>query len=201
MTTTTTLSTDYLVNSSDKIIPVSDVSGISIVENRLYFIGRASRALHIEHFDSDDAVKAAFTIYASIFKSGLSDEAIYEGNRCIARLRFVYGISLFQNDEQAILMLINRYGGTLVSESAKSDTLDDALQELATTLLGGREFEAMHFRWLHANCLLSSRLLPMVEKTPNGVVIKVNDKFISFVATKDDEHKEQLFADIREALA
>ena len=101
MTTSTTLSTDYLVNSSDKIIPVSDVSGIGIVENRLYFIGRASRALHIEHFDSDEAAKAAFTVYASIFKSGLSDEAIYEGNHCIARLRFVYGISLFQKDEQA----------------------------------------------------------------------------------------------------
>ena len=199
MTTATTLSTDYLVNSSDKIIPVSDVSGISIAENRLYFIGRASRALYIEHFDSDDAAKAAFTIYASIFKSSLSDEAIYEGNSCIARLRFVYGISLFQNDEQATLMITNRYGGTLVSESAKSDTLDAALQELAIAL-GGREFEAMNFRWLNANCLLSSRLLPMVEKTPNGVVIKVSDKFVSFVATHDYEQKEQLFADIRTAL-
>jgi len=59
----------------------------------------------------------------------------------------------------------------------------------------------MHFRWLHANCLLSSRLLPMVEKTPNGVVIKVNDKFVSFLATKDDALKEQLFAEIRAALA
>lgn len=199
MTTATTLSTDYLVNSSDKIIPVSDVSGISIVENRLYFIGRASRALYIEHFDSDDAAQAAFTVYASIFKSSLTDEAIYEGNRCIARLRFVYGISLFQNDEQTILMITNRYGGTLVSESAKPGALDEAFQELATALCD-REFEAMGFRWLHANCLLSSRLLPMVEKTPNGVVIKVSDKFVSFVATHDDEHKEQLFADIRTAL-
>ncbi len=51
------------------------------------------------------------------------------------------------------------------------------------------------------NCLLSSRLLPMVEKTPNGVVIKVNDNFVSFVATKDDALKEQLFAEIRTALA
>ncbi len=199
MTTSTTLSPDYLVNSSDKIIPVSDVSGISIVDDRLYFIGRASRAVYIEHFDSDDAAKAAFTIYASIFKSSLSDEAIYEGNRCIARLRFVYGISLYQNDEQAILMLINRNGGTLVSESAKSDTLDEVFQELATAL-GGREFEVMRFRWLHANCLLSSRLLPMVEKTPNGVVIKVNDKFVSFLATKDEEQKEHLFTEIRTAL-
>ena len=40
----------------------------------------------------------------------------------------------------------------------------------------------------------------MVEKTPNGVVIKVSDKFVSFVATNDDEYKEQLFADIRTAL-
>jgi hypothetical protein len=41
----------------------------------------------------------------------------------------------------------------------------------------------------------------MVEKTPNGVVIKVNDNFVSFVATKDDALKEQLFAEIRTALA
>ncbi|HGG1427312.1 TPA: hypothetical protein ACJFMQ_003907 [Escherichia coli] len=189
----------YLVNASDILIPVSDVISISLVENRLNFISRACRLLHTESFDTDEAAKTAFNTYASIFKSGLSDEAIYEGNHCIARLRFVYGISLFQNDEQAILMLINRYGGTLISESAKPDALDEAFQELATTL-GGREFEAARFRWLHANCLLSSRLLPMVEKTPNGVVIKVNDNFVSFVATKDEEQKAQLFAEIRTAL-
>ncbi|AXF64205.1 MULTISPECIES: hypothetical protein [Leclercia] len=200
MTTATTLSSDYLVNSSDKIIPVSDVISISLVENRLNFISRACRLLHTESFDTDDTAKTAFNTYARIFESNLSEEAVYRGNNCIARLKFVYGISLFQNDEQAILMLTNRYGGTLISESAKPDTLDEAFQELATTL-GGREFEVMHFRWLHANCLLSSRLLPMVEKTPNGVVIKVNDKFVSFLATKDDALKEQLFAEIRAALA
>lgn len=200
MTTATTLSSDYLVNSSDKIIPVSDVISISLVENRLNFISRACRLLHTESFDTDDTAKTAFNTYAHIFESNLFEEAVYRGNNCIARLKFVYGISLFQNDEQAILMLTNRYGGTLISESAKPDTLDEAFQELATTL-GGREFEVMHFRWLHANCLLSSRLLPMVEKTPNGVVIKVNDKFVSFLATKDDALKEQLFAEIRAALA
>lgn len=200
MTTATTLSSDYLVNSSDKIIPVSDVISISLVENRLNFISRACRLLHTESFDTDDTAKTAFNTYARIFESNLFEEAVYRGNNCIARLKFVYGISLFQNDEQAILMLTNRYGGTLISESAKPDTLDEAFQELATTL-GGREFEVMHFRWLHANCLLSSRLLPMVEKTPNGVVIKVNDKFVSFLATKDDALKEQLFAEIRAALA
>ncbi|EFC2636672.1 hypothetical protein LAW27_06615 [Escherichia coli] len=200
MTTATTLSSDYLVNSSDKIIPVSDVISISLVENRLNFISRACRLLHTESFDTDDTAKTVFNTYASIFESNLSEEAVYRGNNCIARLKFVYGISLFQNDEQAILMLTNRYGGTLISESAKPDTLDEAFQELATTL-GGRAYEAMHFRWLHANCLLSSRLLPMVEKTPNGVVIKVNDNFVSFVATKDDALKEQLFAEIRTALA
>lgn len=197
--TTSTLSPDYLVNSSDKIIPVSDVSGISLVENRLNFISQACRLLHTESFDTDDTAKTAFNTYARIFESNLPEEAVYRGNNCIARLKFVYGISLFQNDEQAILMLINRYGGTLISESAKPDTLDEAFQELATTL-GGREFEVMHFRWLHANCLLSSRLLPMVEKTPNGVIIKVNDRFVSFVATKDEDQKEQLFAAIRTAL-
>ncbi|WP_449576050.1 hypothetical protein [Lelliottia nimipressuralis] len=197
--TTSTLSPDYLVNSSDKIIPVSDVSGISLVENRLNFISQACRLLHTESFDTDDTAKTAFNTYARIFESNLPEEAVYQGNNCIARLKFVYGISLFQNDEQAILMLINRYGGTLISESAKPDTLDEAFQELATTL-GGREFEVMHFRWLHANCLLSSRLLPMVEKTPNGVIIKVNDRFVSFVATKDVDQKEQLFAAIRTAL-
>ncbi|MFH2711506.1 hypothetical protein [Klebsiella aerogenes] len=195
----TTLNPDYLVNTSNNIIPASDVSGISVVENRLYFIGRASRALHIEHFDTPDAAKIAFNTYVSIFKDSLSDEAIYEGRSCIARLKFVHGISLFQDSEQAILMLVNHYGGALVSESAKPDTLDDAFQELATAL-GSREFEAMRFRWLHANCLLSSRLLPMVKKTPNGIVITVNEKFVSFVATNDDEHKEQLFAEIRTAL-
>ena len=201
MKTSKILSFDYLVNASDILIPVSDVISISLVENRLNFISRACRLLHTESFDTDEAAKTAFNTYALNFESNLPEEAVYRGNNCIARLKFVYGISLFQNAERAILTLTNRYGGTLVSESAKSDTLDDALQELATTLLGGREFEAMRFRWLHANCLLSSRLLPMVEKTPNGVVIKVNDKFISFVATNDDEHKEQLFADIRAALA
>lgn len=199
MTTSTTLSTDYLVNSSDKIIPVSDVSGISLVENRLNFISPACRLLHTEYFDTNDAAKTAFNTYARFFESNLPEEAVYRGNNCIARLKYVHGISLFQNDEQAILMLINRYGGTLVSESAKPDTLDEAFQELATAL-DGRAYEAMRFRWLHANCLLSSRLLPMVEKTPNGVVIKVNDKFVSFLATKDEEQKEQLFTEIRTAL-
>ncbi|MBU2671659.1 hypothetical protein I5654_03035 [Hafnia paralvei] len=199
MKTLKTLSFDYLVNASDKLIPVSDVISISLVENRLNFISQACRLLHTESFDSDDAAKAAFNTYAHIFETNLTEEAVYRGNNCIARLKFVYGISLFQNDEQAILMLINRYGGTLISESAKPDALDEAFQELATTL-GGREFEAAHFRWLHANCLLSSRLLPMVEKTPNGVVIKVNEKFVSFVATNDDEQKAQLFAEIRTAL-
>jgi hypothetical protein len=46
MKTSTTLSFDYLVNSSDKIIPVSDVISISLVENRLNFISRACRAAH-----------------------------------------------------------------------------------------------------------------------------------------------------------
>ena len=191
---------DYLVNASDILIPVSDVISISLVENRLNFISRACRLLHTESFDTDEAAKTAFNTYARNFESNLPEEAVYRGNNCIARLKFVYGISLFQNAERAILTLTNRYGGTLVSESAKPDTLDEAFQELATAL-GGREYESMRFRWLHANCLLSSRLLPMVEKTPNGVVIKVNDNFVSFVATKDDALKEQLFAEIRTALA
>lgn len=200
MKTSKILSFDYLVNASDILIPVSDVISISLVENRLNFISRACRLLHTESFDTDEAAKIAFNTYALNFESNLPEEAVYRGNNCIARLKFVYGISLFQNAERAILTLTNRYGGTLVSESAKPDTLDEAFQELATAL-GGREYESMRFRWLHANCLLSSRLLPMVEKTPNGVVIKVNDNFVSFVATKDDALKEQLFAEIRTALA
>ena len=200
MKTSKILSFDYLVNASDILIPVSDVISISLVENRLNFISRACRLLHTESFDTYEAAKTAFNTYALNFESNLPEEAVYRGNNCIARLKFVYGISLFQNAERAILTLTNRYGGTLVSESAKPDTLDEAFQELATAL-GGREYESMRFRWLHANCLLSSRLLPMVEKTPKGVVIKVNDNFVSFVATIDDGHKEQLFADIRTALA
>ena len=152
---------DYLVNASDILIPVSDVISISLVENRLNFISRACRLLHTESFDTDEAAKTAFNTYALNFESNLPEEAVYRGNNCIARLKFVYGISLFQNAERAILTLTNRYGGTLVSESAKPDTLDEAFQELATAL-GGREYESMRFRWLHANCLLSSRLLPMV---------------------------------------
>lgn len=116
------------------------------------------------------------------------------------RMKFIYGVTIFEHGEKTILSFSGRKGYSVLSEEGKSGSLDSEFEKINEILCG--EFPAKKFRLIHKHCLLSADAIANTSAgvTQRGVVVKVGEKLISFVAEDDPGEKARLLQSIVAAL-
>lgn len=182
------------VDNDEKYLSFSLVFAIMIMGNLVKLIGTDGFVLYTYTLQDAATARAVFNELATRLKNFYRQEEIYTTDTLIFRMKYIYGVTLFEHDGKTILSLFDKKGYSVLSETGEPGSLDDMYPDIQARLHGG--YASKKFLQLHENCLLSARVTPSVEKTQRGILIKAGRNLVSFIHADDESRKTDIFKSV-----
>ena len=182
------------VDNDEKYLSFALVLAITIMDNLVKLIGTDGFVLYTYTLQDTATARAVFNELARRLKKFNRQEEVYTTDYLTFRMKYIYGVTLFEHDGKSILSLFDKKGYPVLSESGEPGSLDDMYNEIKARLHGG--YASKKFLQLHENCLLSARVTPSVEKTQRGILIKAGRNLVSFIHADDESRKTDIFKSV-----
>lgn len=179
------------VDNDEKYLSFALVLAITIMGNLVKLIGTDGFVLYTYTLQDTATARAVFNELARRLKNFNRQEEVYTTDYLTFRMKYIYGVTLFEHDSKSILNLFDKKGYPVLSESGEPGSLDDMYLDIQARLHGG--YASKKFLHLHEHCLLSAHVTPSVEKTQRGILIKAGRKLVSFIYADNESRKNDIF--------
>ncbi|EFE6986062.1 hypothetical protein [Escherichia coli] len=182
------------VDNDEKYLSFALVLAITIMDNLVKLIGTDGFVLYTYTLQDTATARAVFNELARRLKNFNRQEEVYTTDYLTFRMKYIYGVTLFEHDGKSILNLFDKKGYPVLSESGEPGSLDDMYLDIQARLHGG--YASKKFLHLHEHCLLSAHVTPSVEKTQRGILIKAGRNLVSFIHADDESRKTDIFKSV-----
>lgn len=154
------------VDNDEKYLSFALVLAITIIGNLVKLIGTDGFVLYTYTLQDTATARAVFNELARRLKNFSRQEEIYTTDALAFRMKYIYGVTLFEHDGKSILSLFDKKGYPVLSESGEPGSLDDMYLDIQARLHGGYASKSF-FIYMNIVCYLHT--LPRLWKRRNVV--------------------------------
>ncbi|WP_250541934.1 hypothetical protein, partial [Escherichia coli] len=135
------------VDNDEKYLSFALVLAITIMGNLVKLIGTDGFILYTYTLQDTATARAVFNELARRLKNFNRQEEVYTTDSLTFRMKYIYGVTLFEHDSKSILNLFDKKGYPVLSESGEPGSLDDMYLDIQARLHGG--YASKKFLHLH----------------------------------------------------
>lgn len=135
------------VDNDEKYLSFALVLAITIMDNLVKLIGTDGFVLYTYTLQDTATARAVFNELARRLKNFNRQEEVYTTDSLTFRMKYIYGVTLFEHDSKSILNLFDKKGYPVLSESGEPGSLDDMYLDIQARLHGG--YASKKFLHLH----------------------------------------------------
>lgn len=152
------------VDNDEKYLSFALVLAITIMDNLVKLIGTDGFVLYTYTLQDTATARAVFNELARRLKNFNRQEEVYTTDYLTFRMKYIYGVTLFEHDGKSILNLFDKKGYSVLSESGEPGSLDDMYLDIQARLHGGYASKSF-FIYMNIVCYLHT--LPRLWKRRN----------------------------------